>query len=99
MTATNQKGVHMSNNHQSFVAQTRGPSNGEGLLAHDSWITIKQFSYLFQWPSESAMRSYVFKADSLGIQSAFLKVGRRLLVNPKKFFQKIQEMNSKRVEQ
>jgi hypothetical protein len=88
----------MPNNNQSSIAQTYESKHVDSLLAQDNWITIKQFSSQFLWPSESAMRSYVFKADLLGLQPAFLKVGRRLLVNPKKFFQMIQKINSKRIE-
>lgn len=88
----------MSNSSHHSVAQEYQVRPEESLPAQDNWLTIKQFSTQYPWPSESAMRSYVFKADLLGLQAAFLKVGRRLLVNPKRCFQVIQEVNSKKVE-
>jgi len=49
-------------------------------------LTIRQFCLAFPWPSESAMRAYVYRSSELGIEEAFVRVGRRVLVDSKKFF-------------
>lgn len=58
------------------------------------WVPVKVFASQVRWPSESAMRSYIFKAKELGLDSAFLRVGRRVLVNPKRFFNLISNINT-----
>lgn len=57
-------------------------------------LTIKQFCSAFPWPSESAMRSYVYRAKDLGLDSAFVKFQKRVLVKPYIFFALIQQMES-----
>lgn len=49
-------------------------------------ITVAQFGQEYPWPSESAMRSYIYRAKSMDIQDAFVKVGKRVLIDPDKFF-------------
>lgn len=61
--------------------------------AENCWIPVKTFAQQVKWPTESALRSYIFKADELGLQEAFLRVKRRVLVNPKRFFDLIQKIN------
>ena len=75
---------------ESTVLQIQDTSP-EGI--NDTPITIKQFCSKFTWPSESAMRAYVFKAEDMGITPAFTRVGRRVLVLPKKFFSLIQQID------
>lgn len=58
-------------------------------------LTIKQFCLAFPWPSESAMRSYVYRAKDLGLDSAFVKFQKRVLVKPDIFFALIQQMESR----
>ncbi len=58
-------------------------------------LTIKQFCFAFPWPSESAMRTYVYRSNELGINEAFVRVGRRGLVDSKKFFVLIKQMESR----
>ncbi len=41
-------------------------------------ITVRQFVSQYQWPSEAALRTYIHKAAEIGIQEAFLRVGRRM---------------------
>lgn len=53
-------------------------------------LTIKQFCTAFPWPSESAMRSYVYRAKDLGLDRAFVKFKKRVLVKPNVFFTLIQ---------
>ena len=53
------------------------------------FLTVKQFCVTFSWPSESAMRAYIFQAGELGLEEAFLRIGRRVLVDPTRFFELI----------
>ena len=59
----------------------------------DRLMTLKQFCEAFQWPSESAMRAYIYRAPEFGIESAFIRVGKRVLVNPKVFFEVIKTVD------
>lgn len=61
---------------------------------HEQWLTVRQFCEAFPWPSESAMRAYVYRAEEIGISDAFVRVGRRVLVSPSKFFTKIEQKES-----
>ncbi len=55
-------------------------------------ITIRQFCGTYPWPSQAALRSYVFRASYLGLDDAFIRVRRRVLVNPARFFQLIKQL-------
>lgn len=54
-------------------------------------ITVKQFCELYPWPTESGIRSYIYRAEELEMTEAFVRVGRRVLIDVDKFFQIIQE--------
>jgi hypothetical protein len=41
------------------------------------------------------MRAYIHRADELGIGEAFSRVGRRVLILPRKFFALIQGVNER----
>lgn len=58
-------------------------------------LTIRQFCIAYPWPSESAMRAYVYRAQVLGISDAFFRVNRRVLVDPSKFFSLIKQLESR----
>ena len=58
-------------------------------------LTIKQFCTAFPWPSESAMRAYIYRASELGLNDAFFRVGRRVLIDPSKFFLFIKQVESR----
>jgi hypothetical protein len=58
-------------------------------MIEDAPIPIKMFCKIYKWPTESAMRSYIFRKNENGLKDCFIKVGRRILVHPKKFFNKI----------
>lgn len=59
---------------------------------HVAPMTIRQFCAVFPWPSESAMRAYVYRAGELGLSEAFMRVRRRVLVHPERFFQLIEHL-------
>ena len=50
-------------------------------------VTIKQFCTEFAWPSESAMRSYIYRAEELNMSTAFIRIGRRVLIDVNRFFE------------
>ncbi len=50
-------------------------------------ITIKQFASQNPWPSESAIRAYRAGAPDNGFASAFVSVGRRVLVDSERFWE------------
>lgn len=58
-------------------------------------LTIRQLCSTYPWPSESAMRAYVFRADELGLEDAFVRVGRRVLIKPDTFFTLIKQLESR----
>jgi hypothetical protein len=58
-------------------------------------LTIKQFCEVFPWPSQAGLRSLIFRAGDLGLDEAFIRCGRRRLVDPKIFFQKIREIQNR----
>ncbi len=58
-------------------------------------LTVRQFCTRFPWPSESAMRSYIYRAKELGFSEAFIRVNRRVLINSRKFFEIIDQHQSR----
>ncbi len=58
-------------------------------------LTVRQFCRRYPWPSESAMRAYVYRAEELGISDAFFRVRRRVLVDPVRFFILIKQVESR----
>ena len=58
----------------------------------EQFCTVQQFCPPGKWPTESAMRSYIYKAEELGISDAFIRVGRRVLISPKKFWALIKQI-------
>jgi hypothetical protein len=77
------------------VDQLRNGCNNTSLGMDQQCLTIRQFCEAFPWPSESAMRAYVFRAKELGITDAFVRVKRRVLVTPSKFFTLIKKIDSR----
>jgi hypothetical protein len=58
-------------------------------------ITIKQFCERYPWPTESGMRAYIFRAADLGLTQAFHRIGRRVLIDPDKFFELVKSIEQK----
>lgn len=80
-----------------MLGQCDTSCRAQGYLETDSsrLLTIRQFCLAFPWPSESAMRAYVYRSNELGISDAFVRVGRRVLVDSKKFFFLIKQIESR----
>ena len=57
-------------------------------------FTVKQFCQPGQWPSESALRTLILDAawGLNNFQSAFLRVNRRVLVDPLEFWKAVTSM-------
>ena len=54
------------------------------------WLTTKQFNEIYPWPSKSALAAYIHRAEELGLTDAFMRVRRRVLVSPSRFFKLIE---------
>ncbi len=52
-------------------------------------ITLNDFAKKYTWPTISGLRAYRNHQSKFGLTKAFLKVGKRVLVRPKTFFELI----------
>lgn len=52
------------------------------------YLTVKQFCSKQPWPTESALRAIILDAKwkQNNFKSAFIRIGRRVLVNEKEFW-------------
>ncbi len=57
-------------------------------------MTFNQFAETYRWPTVSAMKMYAFRAKKYGLEDCFVRVGRRILVDPAKFFDLIRKVNN-----
>ena len=57
------------------------------------YVTLKQFAEAYPWPSLSALKSIYFDAtkEKNPYIPAFSKAGRRVVIDPDKFFNLIEE--------
>lgn len=53
-------------------------------------LTVKQWCKTHLWPPEGGLRHLIFHADSNGFKSAFVRVGRRVLIDETEFFRCIE---------
>lgn len=49
-------------------------------------IPVSKWNEYHPWPTVSALRDYVFKAERIGLTPAIRRVGRRVLINEEAFF-------------
>jgi len=49
-------------------------------------LTFLQFSERYPWPSKSGLQSYYYRRKEKGLEKAFVKFGKRVLVIPEVFF-------------
>lgn len=59
--------------------------------------TVNQFSEKNPAFTPGALRALRFNCDTNGFNEAFVKVGRRVLIDEEQFFKAIEKMNSKGV--
>ena len=71
------------------LAQKR--HNDEAHTTSAALLTVRQFCEKNAWPTESAMRSMIFRADDMGLRDAFIKVNRRVLVDSCRFCELIRQ--------
>jgi hypothetical protein len=50
------------------------------------FLTCRQFNEKYPWPSESALRAIIGDAENRGFSKAFVRYGRRVLINPDEFW-------------
>ena len=49
-------------------------------------LTIKQFALKNPWPNESTLRNLYYRRKDNGMAKAFIKVGKRIIVDEEVFF-------------
>jgi hypothetical protein len=55
-------------------------------------LTVKQFCEKHSWPSESALRALILDAPDNGFLKVFKRVGRRVLVDEKAFWDAVDRL-------
>ena len=55
------------------------------------YIPVPSWNDYYDWPPPGGLRHLIFHADSNGFASAFKRVGRRVLVNPVRFWEIVDE--------
>lgn len=55
------------------------------------YLTIKQWTFAHPWPSERALRAYIYKSGANGFDKVFIRVGKRILIDEKAFFDWVKE--------
>ena len=45
------------------------------------FLTVKQYAERYPWPSESALRWMIFRSSTNGMESALIRVGRRIILD------------------
>lgn len=66
-------------------------------LSHqrNQMLTIKQFAEKNPWPNETTMRNLFYKRRENGLEQAFVRIGRRIIVDEGKFFELIRAKKDK----
>ena len=57
-------------------------------------IPLTKWNDAHAWPPLGGLRHLVFHEDTNGFQSAFLRVGKRVLINETEFFRCIDRINN-----
>ena len=67
----------------------------KGMKANKIFLTLKQFSQLYKWPTyRGVVRIYTLRKEK-GYDTAFLREGRRILVDVNEFFDCLERKNKK----
>jgi hypothetical protein len=72
---------------QSQYAQSERPQSSNGLIPVTKW------NQYHPWPPLGGLRHLIFNAKTNGFDSAFKRVGRRVLVDEREFFAVIDRNN------
>lgn len=65
------------------------------MIVDDVPIPFELFCQKYKWPGRSALQGYRQKAKEKGLEKAFVKFGRRVLIKPKTFFELIEQQQDK----
>ena len=61
--------------------------------ASPNLLTVRQWATEYKWPSEAALRNYVFHAKQNGFDAVVRRVGRRVLIDETAFFAWVEAQN------
>lgn len=61
--------------------------NRDSVTSSRRLSTVKQFCSRNQWATESGVRHLIFNAGKNGFKQAFVRIGRRVLIDEEKFFE------------
>ncbi len=57
-------------------------------------IPVPKWNEYHDWPSVSGLRHLIFNANKNGFETAFKRIGRRVLVDEAKFFECVERQNT-----
>jgi hypothetical protein len=57
------------------------------------YLTVPDWPNYFNWPPNGGLRHIIFHAETNGFAPAIKRVGRRVLIDPEKFWQIVEEQN------
>lgn len=58
-------------------------------------IPVTKWNEHFEWPPIGGLRHIIFHAETNGFAPAIKRVGRRVLIDPKKFWEIVEEQNNR----
>ena len=58
-------------------------------------IPVTKWNEFHVWPTEAALRFYIFNAEFNGFDKVIKRIGRRILIDEEAFFKWTEEKNSK----
>ncbi|MEI6531522.1 MAG: hypothetical protein WCN87_01730 [Chlamydiota bacterium] len=59
-------------------------------MTEERFLTVKQFITKFSWPTESGLRALILRAKEKGLERAFKRIGRRVLIDVTEFWRVIE---------
>lgn len=62
-------------------------------LSSGRLIPVSKWNQFHHWPPKGGLRHLIFHADTNGFKPAFKRVGRRVLIDEKKFFECVELAN------
>jgi hypothetical protein len=76
----------------------QNPLIGDNMTSEENskvFLTCRQFNEKYPWPSESALRAIIQDAAKRGFSKAFVRYGRRILINPNEFWAALERQQQK----
>lgn len=56
------------------------------------FVTVRQFCERYKWPTQSALRAMILDAHTKGLESAFRRIGKRVLIDVGEFWRIIDQL-------